>query len=102
MQRHEAEALLPFGFRQVREAPQGKTVRIRGIIRPTGFGLFRPSGYRLVDRLYYSGGTTAYMISDDIRLSRMVGQRVEISGFRFWLHGVRQPVIVVESVRVSR
>jgi len=102
MQRAEAQALLPASARLIQQAPQGESVRMRGIIRPTGFGLFRPSHYRLVEGGNVPGGTTAYLISDSVPLPRLVGQTADISGFRFWLLGTREPVIVIQTIRTLR
>ena len=101
MQRREAQALLPSGARLVRQAPQAEFVRVQGIIRPAGIGLFRPAAYRLVSDGHVPGGTRAYLISDAVPLRRVTGQRATISGIRFWLIGVREPVIVVQSIRLS-
>jgi len=76
-------------------------VQLQGIIRPVGFGLFRPAAYRLVADGHFPGGTQAYLISDTTSLGRAVGRRAAISGIRFWLIGAREPVIVVQSLRVS-
>ncbi len=97
----EAKKLLPPGFRLVRQAPQGENVQLQGVIRPVGFGLFRPAAYRLVADGPFPTNTQAYLISDTTLLGRAVGRRATISGMRFWLMGAREPVIVVQSLRVS-
>jgi len=96
----EAKDVLPPGFRLIRQAPQGEQVQLQGVIRPVGFGLFRPAGYRLVADGHFPGGTQAYLISDTTSLGRAVGRRATVSGIQFWLIGAREPLIVVQSVRV--
>ena len=94
-----AKALLPEVARLVREAPQGESVQMQGIVRPTGLGLFRPARYRLVSSGPYPALTAAYLIADTIPLERLVGRDMIITGRRFWLIGVRHPVVVLTAVQ---
>ncbi|MFU8780421.1 MAG: SH3 domain-containing protein [Kiritimatiellia bacterium] len=98
-QMQRAKRALPPGFRLLGHLPQGQIVRMEGIVRPVGFGLLRPSAYRLASSsMQVPGRTVAYLVSDDISLPRQVGRAVVLSGTRFWLMGVRDPVIVVQSI----
>jgi len=95
-----AKNQLPPGFRLVGHAPQGQVVRLEGIVRPVGFGLFRPTQYRLATGAAQSPiRTIAYLLPDTFSLQRQIGRPVAVTGLRFWLMGVRDPVIVIQSIQ---
>jgi hypothetical protein len=94
-----AKSALPPGFRLLGHLPQGHVVRMEGVVRPVGIGLFRPTDHRLIPKnTNVPGHTTAYLVSNEVNLSRHIGRNVVLSGVRFWLMGVREPVVVVQSV----
>lgn len=94
-----AQALLPGGFRLVGSAPQGRAVRLEGVVRPVGWGLLRPAPYRLTtDREDVPRRTLAYLVTQDLSLAAHVDRSLRVTGYHFWLIGVREPVIVVTAL----
>ncbi len=95
-----SEAGFSPGWRPVRAAPQGEPVRVEGIVRPTGFGLLLPAGYRLVPADSIVPAQTIFFLhGESALLSRSLGRRVIVEGHRYWLIGVREPVIAVSHLR---
>lgn len=100
LSQEDAQAVLPSGFRLVASAPQGRRVQMSGMIRPVGFGFFRPSQYRVLSGAQtFPRSTTAYIVSDQINLLLHVNKSITFTGRQFWLLGVREPVIVVDGLR---
>jgi hypothetical protein len=96
----DAKEALPSGYRLVSSAPQGERIRMSGVIRPVGFGVFRPAAYRVIaDTSGFPRRTSAYLISDEINWLPHVDKDAIIVGNRFWLFGVREPVIVVDALQ---
>jgi hypothetical protein len=81
-------------------APQGESAEVTGVLLRTGlFPLGRPGRYRLV----MSGGrgparTACYVIGDDGVLAARVNERVTLAGKKYWVQGVREPVVAVSAV----
>jgi hypothetical protein len=99
-QASRVEDILPPGYRLLAHAPQGQRVQLRGVVRPVGFGLFRPARFRLVaDPANGPRQTMAYLLwADGVDVSRFAGRRVQLSGTRYWLVGVQYPVLWVQAV----
>ncbi len=81
----------------VARAPQGKPIVVSGKIIPAGFfPLRRPSRYRL---LVSSAGsplkTGCYLVGDNDLLAGLSGHSVRIIGKKYWVQGVREPVVWV-------
>ncbi len=94
----------PAGIRQLRlvdRAPQGGAVTVSGVLRPAGFfPLRRPSPYRLV----VSNGTgpartACYVMGDSAAIGARLDERVTLVGKRYWVQGVREPVVAVSEFR---
>ena len=81
----------------VSRAPQGKSVVVYGVIRPAGFlPLRRPSSYRLViTGSNKAAKTGCYLIGDKDLISAAVGKSVKVIGKKYWVQGVREPVVLV-------
>ena len=79
-------------------APQGMHISVRGIVRPAGLSWFRPSPFRLVSpRGSVRVETLCYLYGPPRALSGAVGRPVRMTGRRYWVQGVRHPVVIPES-----
>jgi len=81
----------------VARATQGKRIVVSGKICSAGFfPLRRPSRYRL---LISSGAspskTGCYLIGDINRIAAFSGKNVRVVGKKYWVQGVREPVVLV-------
>jgi uncharacterized protein YraI len=87
--------------RLVGRAPQGAVVSVSGVLRPAGFfPLRRPSPYRLVVSSGTGPAKTAcYVTGDSAAISAHLGERVTLIGKRYWVQGVREPVVSVSEFR---
>jgi len=81
----------------VSRAPQGKSIVVYGVIRPAGFlPLRRPSSYRLViTGSNKAAKTGCYLIGDRDLIAGAVGKSVKVIGKKYWVQGVREPVVLV-------
>jgi uncharacterized protein YgiM (DUF1202 family) len=97
------ERRLPPGA-QVATYEAGRRVVYRGTVRPMGMTVWRrPSPYRLVryDRRSIAQ-TICYLKADEAELQSRSGQHVRLTGTEFRVSGVKQPVVVVESMETIR
>ncbi len=86
----------------VEGAPQGQRVTLRGVVRPAGLSWFRPSAFRLVSpRGTMRVETLCYLYTRPRILSESLGRSVRLSGRRYWVQGVRYPVVIPESFIVE-
>jgi len=87
--------------RLVGRTPQGQLVSVTGVLRPAGFfPLRRPSPYRLVVSTGTGPGRTAcYVKGDSAAIAARLGDRVTLVGKRYWVQGVREPVVEVTEFR---
>ncbi len=92
-------ARVPRGLALVAGAPQGAPVTMSGELRPAGLAIFRPSAYRLVDPLAPGPARTVCYVTGGAALGKAVGRRVSITGRKYWVQGVRAPVVVADSLR---
>lgn len=78
-------------------APQGKAIVVTGkIIRAGFFPLRRPSKYRLlISEAGSPEKTGCYLVGDNDRLADYSGHIVRIVGEKYWVQGVREPVVLV-------
>ncbi len=75
--------------------PQGKEVVLSGKLKRAGH-IFRhrPSRYRLVSESF-----ACYVISENDNLGNFLWTTVEITGKSYWVQGVRDMILVVESIK---
>lgn len=87
--------------RLVGRAPQGQMVSVTGVLRPAGFfPLRRPSPYRLIVSTGTGPARTAcYVTGDTAAIAAHLGERVTLVGKRYWVQGVREPVVEVTEFR---
>jgi hypothetical protein len=86
------------GLRLVRNAPQGKSIRVTGILRTSRFRLtLRPSRSRLMLRAGASEPAMigCYVIGDASEIAANADDSVTLVGKKYWVQGVREPVVVV-------
>jgi hypothetical protein len=101
---YETQAL-PQALRKlhlVRSAPQGQSIEVSGVLQKTRFFLLgRPSRYRLTMREGDVGPlkTGCYVIGDSRRLAPDVGEPVSLIGKKYWVQGVKEPVVLVSDAR---
>jgi SH3-like domain-containing protein len=77
---------------------QGKMVVMEGIVKPSPFAVGRPSPYRLVRKEGNGYETLCYLRGDRAMLRARQGQYVVVQGHEFWVQGIRQPIVVIESL----
>jgi uncharacterized protein YraI len=88
----------PYGLALVAGAPQGIPIRVSGVLRPAGFRLLRPSAYRLVDPSRPGRARTLCYVAGGARvLDVALGRHIVADGRKYWVQGVRNPVVVVDS-----
>jgi len=86
----------------IKGAPQGVQVSVRGVVRPAGLAWFRPSAFRLVSpRGSVRVETLCYLYARPRALGDTVGRTVRMTGRRYWVQGVRYPVVIPESFIVE-
>jgi len=80
--------------RLVASKKQGEAVEYVGVLRPAGLVWGRPSRYRLVMR-DDAGRALAlcYILGNEAQLERIVGRTLHVTGHRYWVQGVRIPVV---------
>jgi len=79
--------------------PQGRSVRIAGIVQPASFSFRRPSRYFLrVDLPGNKSYTVRYLVADRQVLFGMMGRYVRVEGREYWLDGNEIPVLVADRV----
>jgi len=102
----DSELLVPDVVQKLKlvaRATQGKPIVVSGKICPAGFfPLRRPSRYRL---LMTSGSSPAktgcYLIGANDKFSSFSGENVRIVGKKYWVQGVREPVIFVSELCIA-
>ncbi len=77
---------------------QGERVEMEGMVSRVGFLFGRPSRYRLVERRRHALETLCFIKGQEEQLDALQGQRVVVSGRRYWVQGVRHPVVVPEEI----
>jgi len=78
---------------------QGRFVDVAGALRRAGWVWNRPSGYRLVKHDNRRRPfTVCYVLGDAARLDPLVGRSLRISGRRYWVQGVRYPVVAPQTI----
>jgi uncharacterized protein YraI len=89
------------GLRLVSGAPQGRAITVSGILRSAGFfPLRRPSPYRLVVKGGQGASKTGcYVVGNDSILKRNLDTSVTLVGKKYWVQGVREPVVVLSELR---
>jgi len=85
----------------VASAPQGESVTVSGVLRPSGFFPFRrPSRYRLVVKDGPSPAqTSCYVVGEPTGIRQRLGEQVTLVGKKYWVQGFREPVVVVSEFR---
>jgi uncharacterized protein YgiM (DUF1202 family) len=81
----------------VSRAPQGNPIVVCGVVRTSGFlPLRRPGSYRLViSGSNKAAKTGCYLIGDKALIAGAVGKSVKVTGKKYWVQGVREPVVLV-------
>ncbi len=89
------------GLKLVSGAPQGKTITVSGVLRASGFfPLRRPSSYRLVVKGEQGPSKTGcYAIGKDSVLKTYLDTQVTLVGKKYWVQGVREPVVIISDLR---
>lgn len=88
----------PEGLKLIPLEGQGKSVKRAGELKPAPFVFGRPSPYRLVRRDGTRYVTLCYVRGNTGQLDSLVGENLVIHGREYWVQGVRQAVVVVESI----
>jgi SH3-like domain-containing protein len=81
------------------DKPQGERVVVEGSLTRSVLVWRRPSRYAIVGRDERGRAETLCYLQDDWqRLVPLIGKPVRAIGIRYWVQGVRNPVVVVESI----
>ena len=78
---------------------QGKPVEYPGVLRPAGFVWRRPSRFRLVR--YTDVGnpvTVCFVLGNEGQLKSVIGEQIVLFGRKYWVQGVREPVVAAERI----
>lgn len=87
----------------VASKPQGRRIKVSGVLGRTGWGWRRPSSYHLVcEGPGVRDEDRFYVLGDEAVLDGWEGRRVRIEGRRYWVQGVRYPVLAPESIEAAR
>ncbi len=90
----------PPEFRLAPVAGQGRVVQREGYIQPVGYLFGRPSRYLLAAEKGVRMETVCYLWGNDQQLEGFRGRRLVIEGREYWLQGLRQPMLVVDRIRL--
>jgi hypothetical protein len=86
----------------VKGISQGKPIVVSGIIRLAPFfPLRRPSSYRLVvtdPHQHSKSKVGCYLIGDQARIAALSGKPVKVIGKKYWVKGVKDPVVMVSAL----
>ncbi len=77
---------------------QGERVEIEGVVRRAGFLIGRPSPYRLIQYRGNVRETVCFIRGNERQLEALMGENVILSGRKYWVQGVRHPVVVAEQL----
>jgi uncharacterized protein YraI len=81
------------------DRPQGERVVVEGKLVRSVLVLRRPSRYSIVGRdARGRAETLCYLQGDWQRLMPLIGEEVRAIGIRYWIQGVRYPVVVLEDI----
>jgi uncharacterized protein YraI len=77
---------------------QGRAVSREGELKPAPYVMNRPSAYRLIRRTGNRIDTICYLRGNSAQLESMLGQTLLVRGREYWTQGVREPIVVIESI----
>jgi len=86
--------------RLVSSAPQGRQIEVTGVLHRSGLLWKRGVNYRLVGKGVGRSGSICYVAGGG-DLSGHVGQNLVIRGRKYWLQGLKLPVVVPSSATPS-
>lgn len=83
------------------DAPhQGRLVQREGVVRPVGYLFGRPSRFQLVVERMNRPETLCYLYGNDEQLAGFQNRRLAVEGREYWIQGARQPIVVIERIRL--
>ncbi len=92
----------PAGIDLVPLEGQGKTVEVKGELRPAPYLFSRPTPYRLTRREGGAYITVCYLRGNKAQLEGLRGKQLRITGRQFWAQGVREPIVTVDAILILR
>jgi uncharacterized protein YraI len=78
---------------------QGRVVEVEGILRPAPFVFTRPAEFRLTRMVGTSFETVCFVRGNRAQLLGLRDERLRVRGPQYWVHGAREPVVVIESIQ---
>jgi len=90
----------PAGLKLSDAPNQGRVVQREGVVKPVGYLFGRPSRFQLVVERVNRMETLCYLYGNDEQLSGFQNRRLAIEGREYWIQGVRQPMLVIERIRL--